>query len=453
MWSHIKDKITLLAAGDCVAMVIAFIFALALGHKGSFSDQLVLQYDMSMLTLSLSTILIFVVIDTYSLDRVSMRFMRQALLIVFGLFMSAIFTTFTFFFFRDAVPRAVFILFYLFSAVLIVGLRYFFTLLTPTPIWKVLIVGNGERSKIVEEMIDSRDYLRMKVVGLLVDDPVSQQRRGCPRLGDVSELLSVVDYQKINHIVVAAESIDYALARLLVKCMHLKVEVSSFTHFIEDISGQIPVNYLDDNWFILELGIRNKRHFWSAKHYMDIGIAVVGLCLAFPLFLLAALLIKLESSGPVFYSQLRIGRDNKPFRAWKLRTMKDGADKNNVHWTLDNDNRITRVGKWLRKIRFDEVPQLINILKGEMTLIGPRPEAVSLVEKYAAEIPYYLERHMVTPGITGWAQINYRYGNSIEDTRQKLMFDLYYIKNRSATLDIIIFLRTIRTVLTCRGAM
>jgi len=453
MWSHIKDKIALLAAGDCVVMVIAFLSALALGHKVVFSFQLVLNYSMSMLTLSISSLLIFFVIDTYSLDRVSMRFMRQALLIVFGLFLSAIFTTFTFFFFRDVVPRAVFILFYLFSAVLIVALRYFFTLMTPTPVWSVLIVGNGERSKIIEEMIDSRDYLRSKVVGLLSDDPVSQQRPSCPCLGTISELIPIVDHQNINHVIVAAESIDHELARLLVNCMHKKVEVSSFTHFIEDISGQVPVEQLDDSWFILELGIRNKRHFWSAKHYLDIVIAVVGIGLTFPLLLLAALLIKLESSGPVFYSQLRIGRDNKPFRAWKLRTMIDGADRNNVHWTLDNDNRITRVGKWLRKLRFDEVPQLINMLKGEMTLVGPRPEAVSLVEKYADTIPYYLERHMVTPGITGWAQINYRYGNSIEDARQKLMLDLYYIKNRSAMLDTIIFLRTIRTVLTGKGAM
>jgi lipopolysaccharide/colanic/teichoic acid biosynthesis glycosyltransferase len=171
------------------------------------------------------------------------------------------------------------------------------------------------------------------------------------------------------------------------------------------------------------------------------------------MFLVAALAIKLESSGPVFFFQLRAGRDNKPFKVWKLRTMIDGADQNNVHWTLDNDDRITKVGRFLRKMRFDEVPQLINMLKGDMSLIGPRPEAVSLVEKYIEAIPYYLERHMVSPGITGWAQINYHYGNSIDDTRQKLMYDFYYIKNRSAMLDTIIFLRTIRTVLTGKGAM
>jgi lipopolysaccharide/colanic/teichoic acid biosynthesis glycosyltransferase len=133
--------------------------------------------------------------------------------------------------------------------------------------------------------------------------------------------------------------------------------------------------------------------------------------------------------------------------------MVDGADRNNVHWTTDHDDRITRVGRIVRKMRLDEVLQLLNIFKGEMSLIGPRPEALSLVEMYTKEIAYYPERHMVTPGITGWAQINYPYGNSIEDTRQKLMYDFYYIKNRSVVLDLMIFLRTIRIVLTGKGAM
>jgi lipopolysaccharide/colanic/teichoic acid biosynthesis glycosyltransferase len=169
--------------------------------------------------------------------------------------------------------------------------------------------------------------------------------------------------------------------------------------------------------------------------------------------MIIALLIKNDSSGPVFYSQTRIGRDNKPFRLWKLRTMVRHADKDNVHWTTEHDARITGFGKYLRKMRMDEIPQLFNILKGDMTLIGPRPEAFSLVEMYRKDIPYYLERHMVTPGITGWAQINYPYGNSVEDAREKLKYDYYYIKNRSLVLDAIIFLRTIRIVLTGKGAL
>ncbi|MHB8843489.1 MAG: sugar transferase [Nitrospirota bacterium] len=169
--------------------------------------------------------------------------------------------------------------------------------------------------------------------------------------------------------------------------------------------------------------------------------------------MLIVLLIKLDSAGPVFYSQVRVGRGEETFRVWKLRTMVRDADMNNVHWTTDNDSRITRFGKILRKLHVDEVPQLYNVLRGEMSLIGPRPEAVSLVEMYEREIPYYINRHMVSPGLTGWAQINYPYGNSVEDTREKLKYDFYYIKNRSIVLDIVIFLRTIKTVLTGKGAL
>ena len=453
MQSRVKDKMVLLGVGDCMFMALASLCALAVGHRGAFSYQLVNQYTVPILTLILPVLIVFFIIDAYSPHRTPLSFMRQTMIIVLGLLLSAVITTFMFFFFRETVPRAVFILFYLFSAVMIVGLRYLFISIASPQIWKLLIIGECERTKIIDDIVRPRKHLHTHIVGLLSDNPDSYDRPDCPCLGNVSELLLVITQQKIDQVIVATESINNDLARMLVECMQMKVKVSNYFHVIEDVTGKIPVNFLDDNWFILELSNKSKRYFWYVKRFCDIVIALLGLFLAFPLFLLAAFLIKLDSHGPVFYKQLRTGRHNKPFWAWKLRTMVDGADKNNVHWTLDNDNRITRVGKWLRKLRFDEVPQLINILKGEMSLIGPRPEAISLVEKYTKAIPYYLERHMVSPGITGWAQINYRYGNSIEDTHQKLMFDLFYIKNRSALLDLIIFLRTIRTVLTGKGAM
>jgi exopolysaccharide biosynthesis polyprenyl glycosylphosphotransferase len=267
------------------------------------------------------------------------------------------------------------------------------------------------------------------------------------------DLVAIAGAQAVDQVIVAVPSRDENLTHLLFRCMQNQIKVSEFRRVLEEITGKVPIEHLNDNWFLREIDISNKRYFWCMKRAADIVVSLVGLCLALPLFPFLALLIKLDSRGPIFYSQQRIGRGNVPFRAWKLRTMVDGADRNNVHWTTSNDDRITRVGRIVRKTRLDEVPQLFNILKGEMTLIGPRPEAVSLAEMYAKEIAYYLERHMVTPGITGWAQINYPYGNSIEDTRQKLMYDFYYIKNRSVVLDLMIFLRTIRIMLTGKGAM
>jgi len=454
MLSHIKDKTMLLVTGDFVVMVVASLCALALGHRGAFSFRLVRQYSWSLLTLIMLVIIIFFILDFYSMHKALWGKLQKALVILTGLALSSIVGTVTFFFLRNAVPRGVFLLFYLFTAILILGLRYLLSKMIKPPLWRVLVIGNSEHCKNIAEMLHSKEYLRSQVIGFLSDIHWSQEYTDCTHLGNVSELSSVIDQYDVAHVIVATTgSVSYELAHLLTKCMRAKVRVSGFSQVMEDLSGQIPIDYLDDYWFIVELGNQDKRYFWYAKRYIDIGIALTGIILAFPLFLVAALMIKLESSGPIFYTQQRIGRNNKPFKAWKLRTMIDGADKNNVHWTLEKDNRITRVGKLLRKLRFDETPQLINMLRGEMSLIGPRPEAISLVEQYTEAIPYYLERHMVAPGITGWAQINYRYGNSIEDTRQKLMFDLFYIKNRNAMLDTTIFLRTIHTVLTGKGAM
>jgi exopolysaccharide biosynthesis polyprenyl glycosylphosphotransferase len=299
----------------------------------------------------------------------------------------------------------------------------------------------------------ARRYLHSEVVGFLSNDPGGQGDEVIPCLGNVRDMLAIVESRDVNQIIVTASKTDDELMELLLESMKKKVKVSDFKKVVEEITGRVPIDHLSNHWFILALSSIDKRYFWYVKRCFDITAALIGLCLAAPFFPIVAIMIKLDSAGPVFYRQARIGRRNRPFRVWKLRTMAVDADRNNVLWTTENDGRITRIGWYLRKLRFDEVPQLINVLKGDMSFIGPRPEAVSLVEMYTKEIPYYLERHMVTPGMTGWAQINYGYGNSIEDTRQKLMFDFYYIKNRNWALDSMIFLRTIRTVLTGKGAL
>lgn len=453
MQGRIKDKKTLLVVSDATAMLLSLLIAFLIGHKGPFTYHRVFDYQLGIFTLITVTFALFVIFDLYSVKRTTNYFIRQTLNIFLAIFLSAACTTFTFYLFRDAVPRAVFLIFYLSTLVLVVLQRYLLSKRADDDHINVLVIGGGERCSEVVKLINERDYLRTRVIGCLSDVGDAPEPHDCTRLGEVSELLHVVDDHDVDHIIVAVDPLNDYLTSNLVDCMSHGIQITSFINVIEHITNKIPIDHLSDKWFLFELSHLNKRYFWRFKRAADIAIAVTGMVLALPLFLLSALAIKLESSGPIFYVQERIGRGNRPFRVWKLRTMIDGADKNNVHWTEDNDNRITRVGKVLRKMRCDEIPQLLNILKGEMSLIGPRPEAVSLVNKYMEAIPFYLERHMIAPGITGWAQINYRYGNSIEDTRQKLMYDFYYIKNRNAMLDTIIFLRTIRTVLTGKGAM
>ena len=314
-------------------------------------------------------------------------------------------------------------------------------------------MGQGRPIENIARLIQEKRYLHSLIVGYLSDDEENINITDVPRLGNIDTLLSVVDSAGIDHIVVATSEIDVRFMSMLIACMKRKIKVTDFKRFIETVAGKVPIDYLSDSWFFGELSSSDRRYYWYLKRIIDIFLSLFGLCVALAFLPIIALLIKVDSPGPVFYSQMRIGRDNKPFRLWKLRTMVRDAEKSKIFWTTDHDERITRLGKFFRKIRIDEVPQLWNILRGDMTLIGPRPEAVNLVELYRREIPYYQERPMVTPGITGWAQINYSYGNSIEDAREKLMYDYYYIKYRSIILDAIIFLRTIRTVLTGKGAL
>jgi len=455
MKTSIQEKEALLLISDGVAMFTSFLIAILLGHRAhSITFDILYNYGWGFAALFLSSLLLFFIFDLYTLHKVPQRFATQALTLGSGLLASSILSAFIFFFFREPVPRAVFIIFYVSAFALILYFRYLISKRMRSQIqWRVLLVGDGKRSSEVAQIINARPYLHTVIVGYVSRGNGSQAPDNLSRLGNTQDLVLIAAERGVDQIIAAVPTLDDELLGLLLECMQRKIKVTGFREVLERITGKVPIDHLNDNWFILTLSASDKHYFWYLKRVNDILVSCVGLCLALPLFPLAALLIKLDSRGPVFYSQLRMGRGSKPFRAWKLRTMTDGADRNNVHWTTDNDSRITQVGRFVRKTRLDEVPQLFNILKGEMSLIGPRPEALSLVEMYTREIPYYPERHLATPGITGWAQINYPYGNSIEDTRQKLMYDFYYIKNRCVTLDLTIFLRTIRIVLTGKGAM
>lgn len=216
----------------------------------------------------------------------------------------------------------------------------------------------------------------------------------------------------------------------------------------EDILGKIPVDSIDETWFLHNIKSTDSIFYNIAINFINIISALIILILTSPITLIAALLIKLEDGSPVFYSQIRVGKKGENFKLYKFRSMIVGADQNGAEWTEKNDKRITRIGKIIRRLHIDEIPQLFNVLKGEMALVGPRPEILSFENKLKKEIPYYNLRHIISPGFTGWAQIKYKNARGIEESKEKFEYDLYYIKNRNIFMDIGIILRTIIIIFT-----
>jgi len=231
------------------------------------------------------------------------------------------------------------------------------------------------------------------------------------------------------------------------------VKVEEATSWLERISGRIEVEHLYPSWLIFADGFRFSSFFRLVRRVLNFFLALVGLVIALPLLPFIALAVKLGSPGPMLYRQKRVGRGGATFYCYKFRTMRQDAEADTgATWATDNDPRITRVGKFLRSSRLDEIPQLWCVLKGDMHFVGPRPERPEFVEWLSKEIPYYGVRHTVRPGITGWAQVQYKYGNTLEDAREKLQYDLFYIKNASVGLDFWIAFQTIKIVLLGRGA-
>jgi len=243
---------------------------------------------------------------------------------------------------------------------------------------------------------------------------------------------------------------DPSVMDWIVPCLQRGCRVTNEAVFFEKATGRILVDEITPLWFLIaDLKVHCDRQA-TLKRVIDIVTAIVGFGLSAPLWPVIALAVKLCDGGPVFYSQDRVGQNGKVFRLYKFRTMRTDAENGKSVWASPDDPRVTPVGRFLRKARLDELPQLYNVFLGQMSIIGPRPERPDIVDELSRELPYYAERHLAKPGITGWAQISFRYGASIEDARRKLQYDLYYLKHLSLELDVLILFRTIGKFL--RGA-
>jgi sugar transferase (PEP-CTERM system associated) len=317
---------------------------------------------------------------------------------------------------------------------------------------RILVVGTDNLAiEVAREAMLRRD-LGYKIVGFVAEDPklIGQSLFNPKVLGVVGDLNRIVEEENVDRVVVALPDRRGHLPvdQLLQLRLQGRAAIEEGTSLYERLTGKIRVEMLRPSWIIFSGGSK-RTHVWNtARHVFNVVVALIAIVLSLPIVIITIVAIKLDSPGPVFYTQERIGKNGRVFRILKFRSMRQDAEKDGTpQWAAEHDPRITRVGAIIRKTRVDEIPQFINILRGEMNFVGPRAERPYFVDELNRKIPFYSQRHLVEPGLTGWAQVNYGYGSSVEDAIQKLQYDLYYIKNVSLLFDIWIMFKSIKIVL------
>jgi len=361
--------------------------------------------------------------------------------------------------------RGIFLIGFALGAVILLLWRRLFLAINSRPRFsdRALILGDGPLAAPLIQELESRPELGLRVVSHVFtagdeNGELDSERRESTtgRSGALSDedLSHAVESQRVNRVIVAMGDRRGKLpVKLLLTLKSRGVLIQDGADVYEAVTGKVPIESLRLSWLLFSPGFHVSRFLVIYKRLASIASSIIGLLLSLPLLPFVALAIKLTSPGPLIYKQKRVGQDGTVFYCYKFRTMRADAEADTgATWAMDDDPRITRVGRFLRAARLDEIPQLWNVFKGDMSLVGPRPERPEFVEGLAREIPLYHLRHAIRPGITGWAQVRYRYGSSVEDAKEKLRYDLFYIKNISPGLDLLIFLQTIKIILLGRGA-
>lgn len=375
-------------------------------------------------------LVIFYIFGLYDLNIIKTRETFQAK--IFGAIFTALITGLSFFYLFpifEVTPKTNLVLnIVIFAVLLFIWRVIFFTLFASRFLTKLAIAGLKPKTQELAEEIKSRPYLGYKLVDLEMD-------KNLP--GQIKE-------KNIDAILIPPDLIfDSELIKNLYQCLPTGVKFLDWTRAYEIITEKVPVSFVNHIWFLENLGDGQNFLYSRLKGVLDIIFSGVILVVTCPLWLLIAALIKLEDGGPVIYNQERIGKNGKPFLLLKFRSMNPEAEKTTGPlWAKAKDDRTTGIGRFLRELHLDELPQMINVIKGEISMVGPRPERPEFVQQLEKEIPHYQLRHIIKPGFTGWAQIKFRYGRSIMDSQEKFQYDLYYLKNRSFFLDLGILLKT-----------
>jgi exopolysaccharide biosynthesis polyprenyl glycosylphosphotransferase len=451
-----KTQFTLLGSDFILIIASYYLSPLLLFGVGPDLATLLEWPDLSAI---FTYLLIFYIFDFYNLD-MRFNFVGYLFRFVLALIISDLIITFLFHLFNVR-PYATVIL--LINTVLILslclGLRFLFLRWKrkAQSVLRVLIIGAGWAGTDLYKLLAKRSDFH--VVGFLDDDAAKLQMKPVPFapqvIGRTDILSAVIEERNVDLVVIAiTHDMNQDLHKRIVDAKVKGLSVYDMPRFCEVVFGKIPVQHVSNLWFVHVpiSGVRRTPYNLKVKKIIDIMVSLIVLVFLSPAMLIAALAIKVDSPGPVLYVQRRIGWGGKPFNLVKFRSMKVGLENHRELAGQKNDPRITRFGKILRVSRFDELPQLWNVIKGDMSFIGPRALMAEEVNEFTPQIPFFSLRHSIRPGITGWAQVSYPHGARVEDALAKLEYDLYYIKNLSPLLDLIIFMRTVRTVLWGRGA-
>ena len=459
---QISERKALLAIGDFVLVngaVLLALWAWTLRDPfRSFSWEFVLSQAHWFLILSSLWFLSASLNDFYSLRLAAC--LRSVWLALFRItaFVFLIYVAVYFLSAPQSLPRGI-VLYHCAASFGLVGTwRTAYAMLLSRPFFRrrAIVIGAGQAGRTIVQAIKENLPSEYQLVGYVDDDPSKQGQviEGVPVIGTWRDLPSLVKEKSVSEIILAITHIIHGEPiRAIMDCQEQGVQVSLMPLLYEEITGRVPVEHIGDDWsLVLPLDHAAIGGFWPfLKRTMDILISGIGLIILALLFPLLALAIYIDSPGPIFYTQERVGKGGRIFRIFKFRSMVPGAEENGAVWAEENDPRVTRVGRFLRRTMIDELPQFINVLRGDMSIVGPRPERPIFADQLAEQIPFYRARHAVKPGMAGWALINYGYSSSVRDALVKLQYDLYYIKHQSLALDMFILLKTIGAMLSFRG--
>lgn len=448
-----------LLAGDLVLLYTALYLTLILRYQGSLTWEIWNQHFLPFTLLFFFWVAVFYINDLYEVaaSKNDVEFYNKLLKNLFINFATA---AVYFYLLTDKLfdikPKAVFFVFMIIYVALFTLWRFWYNSLVQHPgfLKNVLVVGMKDEARELIEEIIKKPQLGYRISAVIHDGYQENAKfPGVKAFNSSVNIKKILREEQISLVVTALDPrTEPELLKHLYESLSLKIQFMDLPLFYEKLTGKIPITTIGHIWFLENLAENENYLYEYGKRILDLTLSGITLLTSILFWPLIAMLVKLDSPGAIFFRQKRIGQHGKEFQVIKFRSMIVGAEEEGLaKWAQKNDPRITRIGKFLRKSRLDELPQLLNIIKGEMSIAGPRPERPEFVEKLEQEIPFYNQRHLVKPGLTGWAQINFQYGASTRDAFKKLQYDLFYIKNRSLPLDIGIILKTINIMIRGKG--